>query len=192
VAGTTPFEGISPNARLLGTAGAIPSPKRRLSATLVRAGEILPCSTALRRRPGGGPAGAWPGLEAGAVTHFGPPLEDPSAHHLARATSVFPETSVFGRDGPTGTPTFEEEKQARGSRTCRVPRKPVPLGCTAKAPPPGAEIHSGQTPLLYGRNGIGKTISGGQFASKPRSDQVYRAYPFASSSTGTRRPGGGR
>jgi hypothetical protein len=30
----------------------------------------------------------------------------------------------------------------------------------AKAPPPGAGIHSGQTPLLYGRNRIGKRIPG--------------------------------
>ncbi len=40
------------------------------------------------------------------LTHFGPSLEDPSAH-LSRATAVFPET-VVGHDGLTETLTFRE------------------------------------------------------------------------------------
>ena len=108
----------------------------------------------------------WPG-DGGArrrsrlrLTHyFGPSSEDPSAH-LDLGTHVSPEATGVGRDGPTGTPTLEEEKQARGYRPHWVPREPVLSGCTAEVPRPGAEIHSGQTPPLYGRNGIGKTISG--------------------------------
>jgi ribonuclease Z len=41
------------------------------------------------------------------LTHFGPSLEDPSAH-LDRATAVFPAT-VVGSDGLTETLKFEEE-----------------------------------------------------------------------------------
>ena len=41
------------------------------------------------------------------LTHFGPSLEDPSAH-LGRATAVFPK-AVVGYDGLTETLKFEEE-----------------------------------------------------------------------------------
>jgi ribonuclease Z len=41
------------------------------------------------------------------LTHFGPSLEDPTAH-LARATTIFPET-VIGHDGLAETLNFEEE-----------------------------------------------------------------------------------
>jgi hypothetical protein len=44
------------------------------------------------------------------LTYLGSSFEDPSAHHLDPATRVFPATAVVGRDGPTGTPTFGEEK----------------------------------------------------------------------------------
>ncbi len=40
------------------------------------------------------------------LTHFGPSLEDPSAH-LDRAAVIFPSTLV-GHDGLTETLTFEE------------------------------------------------------------------------------------
>jgi ribonuclease Z len=40
------------------------------------------------------------------LTHFGPSLEDPSAH-LDRATAIFP-TTVVGHDGLPETLTFEE------------------------------------------------------------------------------------
>ena len=40
------------------------------------------------------------------LTHFGPSLEDPSAH-LSRATAIIPET-VVGHDALTQTPSFEE------------------------------------------------------------------------------------
>ena len=83
VAGLIPFKGVLLGASLLGTAGAIPPPKRRLSATLVQAGGGPSCSTGLSRHPGGGPAGAWLGLEASA--DHGLPLHAPGVAEFVRA-----------------------------------------------------------------------------------------------------------
>ena len=73
---------------------------------------------------------------------------------------VFPETAGVGHGDPKGTLDSEEKRQGRGNRPHCVPREPELLGCNAEVPPPGAIIHSGQTPLLYGRNGMGETICG--------------------------------
>jgi hypothetical protein len=84
---------------------------------------LLDCvGNAPKRRP----CGSVLGLEAGLSLNSAPSSEDPSTH-LDRATWVFPGKMVVGRDGPTGTPTFGEKKQARGDQTCRAPGKPVPL-----------------------------------------------------------------
>jgi hypothetical protein len=71
VAGIVPFEGVSSDARLLGTAGAIPPPKRRLPATLVRMGgglALLDRVEEARTEEAGGPAGAYCALRLVVVT----------------------------------------------------------------------------------------------------------------------------